>query len=100
MYDFQYELEGGEGTRNKIVFISWSPDEGALVMVSFILSSLRYRIAILHFETKGSGIGFQGVLCRSSLTLAAIAQNDLRIVKGEPQERPHWTSNGGSGKPR
>ena len=33
MYDFQYELEGGEGTRNKIVFISWSPDEGALVMV-------------------------------------------------------------------
>ena len=33
VYDFQYELEGGEGTRNKIVFISWSPDEGALVMV-------------------------------------------------------------------
>ena len=53
MYDFQYELEGGEGTRyevsdfqiivgkandslsrNKIVFISWSPDEGTLVFVS------------------------------------------------------------------
>ncbi|KAL9002831.1 MAG: hypothetical protein Q9188_004256 [Gyalolechia gomerana] len=31
VYDFQYELEGGEGTRNKIVFISWSPDEGTLV---------------------------------------------------------------------
>ena len=35
VYDFQYELEGGEGTRNKIVFISWSPDEGALIMVRF-----------------------------------------------------------------
>ncbi|KAL8951807.1 MAG: hypothetical protein Q9222_002223 [Ikaeria aurantiellina] len=32
VYDFQYELEGGEGTRNKIVFIAWSPDEGTLVM--------------------------------------------------------------------
>ncbi|KAL9023136.1 MAG: hypothetical protein Q9196_007368 [Gyalolechia fulgens] len=31
VYDFQYELEGGEGTRNKIVFISWSPDDGTLV---------------------------------------------------------------------
>ncbi|KAL9008683.1 MAG: hypothetical protein Q9173_006212 [Seirophora scorigena] len=31
VYDFQYELDGGEGTRNKIVFISWSPDEGTLV---------------------------------------------------------------------
>ncbi|KAL9577601.1 MAG: hypothetical protein Q9212_006260 [Teloschistes hypoglaucus] len=31
VYDFQYELEAGEGTRNKIVFISWSPDEGTLV---------------------------------------------------------------------
>ena len=34
VYDFEYELEGGEGKRNKIVFLSWSPDEGALVMVS------------------------------------------------------------------
>ncbi|KAL8740011.1 MAG: hypothetical protein Q9190_007237 [Brigantiaea leucoxantha] len=31
VYDFEYELEAGEGTRNKIVFISWSPDEGTLV---------------------------------------------------------------------
>lgn len=33
VYDFQYELEAGEGIRNKIVFISWSPDEGTLVFV-------------------------------------------------------------------
>ena len=37
VYDFEYELEGGEGKRNKIVFISWSPDEGALVMVSIFI---------------------------------------------------------------
>ena len=100
MYDFQYELEGGEGTRNKIVFISWSPDEGALVMVSLALSFPKSSKAILRLEDKGSEIGFQGALCRSSLTLVAIAQNDLRIIEGEPQERPHWTSNRGSGKPR
>lgn len=34
VYDFQWELENGEGTRNKICFISWSPDEGTLVFVS------------------------------------------------------------------
>ncbi|MDI1489236.1 MAG: hypothetical protein OHK93_008514 [Ramalina farinacea] len=39
VYDFQYELEGGEGTRNKIVFISWSPDEGALVMPKMTYAS-------------------------------------------------------------
>ncbi|MCJ1230408.1 cofilin [Toensbergia leucococca] len=31
VYDFEYELEAGEGKRNKITFISWSPDEGTLV---------------------------------------------------------------------
>lgn len=31
VYDVDYELEGGEGKRSKITFISWSPDEGTLV---------------------------------------------------------------------
>ncbi|KAL2041767.1 hypothetical protein N7G274_005551 [Stereocaulon virgatum] len=31
VYDFEWELESGEGKRKKIVFISWSPDEGTLV---------------------------------------------------------------------
>jgi len=31
VYDFDYELESGEGKRSKITFISWSPDEGTLV---------------------------------------------------------------------
>ncbi|MCJ1353844.1 MAG: cofilin [Icmadophila ericetorum] len=31
VYDFEYELAEGEGKRNKITFISWSPDDGTLV---------------------------------------------------------------------
>ena len=27
VYDVQYDLESGEGTRNKITFISWCPDD-------------------------------------------------------------------------
>jgi cofilin len=27
VFDVQYELETGEGTRNKITFISWVPDD-------------------------------------------------------------------------
>lgn len=27
VYDFEYSLESGEGTRNKITFISWCPDD-------------------------------------------------------------------------
>ncbi|KAF2107568.1 hypothetical protein BDV96DRAFT_606411 [Lophiotrema nucula] len=27
VYDVQYELQSGEGTRNKITFISWIPDD-------------------------------------------------------------------------
>ena len=36
VYDFQWELENGEGTRNQLCFISWSPDDGTLVFVSFL----------------------------------------------------------------
>ncbi|KAL9122594.1 MAG: hypothetical protein Q9187_000847 [Circinaria calcarea] len=31
VYDLEYELDASEGKRNKIAFISWSPDEGTLV---------------------------------------------------------------------
>jgi hypothetical protein len=33
VYDFEYSLASGEGERNKIVFIAWSPDDAG-VMVS------------------------------------------------------------------
>lgn len=30
VYDVQYELAAGEGTRNKITFIAWSPDDAGI----------------------------------------------------------------------
>ncbi|KAI4155450.1 MAG: hypothetical protein LQ340_000996 [Diploschistes diacapsis] len=30
VYDFEYELASGEGKRNKITFIAWSPDDAAV----------------------------------------------------------------------
>ncbi|KAI1637433.1 cofilin/tropomyosin-type actin-binding protein [Biscogniauxia mediterranea] len=33
VYDFEYNLASGEGSRNKITFIAWSPDDAG-VMVS------------------------------------------------------------------
>ena len=79
VYDFQYELEGGEGTRNKIVFISWSPDEGTLVFVS---------ITILTSEGNAADRG------------QLIAKNDLRFLKGVAEERTPWLGRRSSGQPR
>jgi len=39
VYDFEYELESGEGKRSKIIFISWSPDEGTLVFARMTYAS-------------------------------------------------------------
>ncbi|KLU81598.1 cofilin [Magnaporthiopsis poae ATCC 64411] len=30
VYDFQYNLSSGEGERNKITFIAWSPDDASI----------------------------------------------------------------------
>jgi len=30
VYDFHYELPNGEGSRNKITFIAWSPDDAGI----------------------------------------------------------------------
>ncbi|KAH7370829.1 cofilin [Rhexocercosporidium sp. MPI-PUGE-AT-0058] len=30
VYDFNYELSSGEGTRSKITFIAWSPDDAGI----------------------------------------------------------------------
>lgn len=34
VYDLSYEAEGGAGTRNKIVFIAWSPDDAGIKVSS------------------------------------------------------------------
>ncbi|KAI0602181.1 hypothetical protein F4775DRAFT_227611 [Biscogniauxia sp. FL1348] len=33
VYDFEYNLASGEGSRNKITFIAWSPDDAGVMMV-------------------------------------------------------------------
>lgn len=40
IYDFEYDLGGGEGKRSKITFITWSPDD-AKVRSKMIYSSSR-----------------------------------------------------------
>lgn len=37
VYDVEYELESGEGTRNKITFISWIPDDSPQYVSSRIM---------------------------------------------------------------
>ncbi|KAK4115677.1 hypothetical protein N656DRAFT_765993 [Canariomyces notabilis] len=38
VYDFEYQLSSGEGVRNKITFIAWSPDDAG-VMAKMIYAS-------------------------------------------------------------
>jgi len=38
VYDVQYDLASGEGTRNKITFIAWSPDD-ANIMAKMVYAS-------------------------------------------------------------
>lgn len=38
VYDVEYELASGEGTRNKITFIAWSPDDAG-VMAKMVYAS-------------------------------------------------------------
>ncbi|KAF3071015.1 Cofilin [Daldinia childiae] len=38
VYDFEYNLASGEGSRNKITFIAWSPDD-ANVMAKMVYAS-------------------------------------------------------------
>ncbi|KAI1472056.1 uncharacterized protein F4812DRAFT_203660 [Daldinia caldariorum] len=38
VYDFEYSLSSGEGSRNKITFIAWSPDD-ANVMAKMVYAS-------------------------------------------------------------
>lgn len=39
VYDVQYELASGEGTRNKITFIAWSPDDAGIMAKMVYASS-------------------------------------------------------------
>jgi len=46
VYDFQYELPNGEGSRSKIVFISWSRDEGTLIFPRMTYASSKESLKV------------------------------------------------------
>ncbi|OJJ50802.1 hypothetical protein ASPZODRAFT_126748 [Penicilliopsis zonata CBS 506.65] len=59
VYDVEYELGGGEGKRNKIIFISWVPEESDR-MLRMIYASTREGLktalgpaASIHADEKG-----------------------------------------------
>jgi len=39
VYDFEYQLASGEGTRSKITFIAWSPDDAGIMAKMVYASS-------------------------------------------------------------
>ncbi|KAF8468279.1 hypothetical protein BDZ91DRAFT_656526 [Kalaharituber pfeilii] len=57
VYDFSYELDGGEGKRNKLVFFSWAPD-GAPVRSKMLYASskdaLRRALTGIGAEIQGT----------------------------------------------
>jgi len=40
VYDFNFELKEGEGTRSKIIFVFWCPDTAAVQVSTFIIFTL------------------------------------------------------------
>ncbi|KAL1405124.1 cofilin [Vanrija albida] len=57
VYDFQYELPGGEGTRNKLVFVQWSPDDANVRNKMIYASSkdaLHRRLEGIHIDVQAT----------------------------------------------
>ncbi|CAZ84875.1 unnamed protein product [Tuber melanosporum] len=70
IYDFTYDLPNGEGTRNKIVFFAWSPDDAPVrnkMLCASSKDSLRRSLTGVAAEIQGtdySEITFDVVLQR------------------------------------
>jgi len=57
IYDFTYDLPNGEGTRNKIVFFSWSPDDAPVrskMLCASSKDSLRRSLTGVAAEIQGT----------------------------------------------
>jgi len=72
VYDFEFLKEGeGEGKRNKLCFISWSPDDAKIKDKMVFASSretLRRRLDGIAFEVQGtdpSEISYETVLAKA-----------------------------------
>lgn len=72
VYDFEYELGGGEGKRSKIVFFTWSPDTAAIRSKMVYASSkdaLRRALNGVAADIQGtdfSEVAYESVLERVS----------------------------------
>ncbi|KAI0693208.1 hypothetical protein BC835DRAFT_1354443 [Cytidiella melzeri] len=57
VYDFEYEAEAGAGKRNKLIFISWSPDDAKIKSKMLYASSrdaLRRALVGIASEIQGT----------------------------------------------
>jgi len=76
VYDFEYELASGEGSRSKITFIAWSPDDAGIQSKMVYASSkdaLKRSLNGLAAEFQANDeddIEYQSVLSRVSKGLA------------------------------
>ncbi|KAG9241308.1 cofilin [Calycina marina] len=76
VYDFSYELASGEGTRSKITFIAWSPDDAGIQPKMIYASSkdaLKRALNGLAAEFQANDeddIEYQSVLAKVSKGLA------------------------------
>jgi len=76
VYDFQYDLASGEGSRSKITFIAWSPDDAGIQPKMVYASSkdaLKRALNGIATEIQGNDeddIEYQTVLTRVSKGLA------------------------------
>jgi hypothetical protein len=76
VYDFQYDLASGEGSRSKITFIAWSPDDAGIQPKMVYASSkdaLKRALNGIATEIQGNDeddIEYQTVLTKVSKGLA------------------------------
>ncbi|WVN85563.1 uncharacterized protein L203_100711 [Cryptococcus depauperatus CBS 7841] len=57
VYDYEFTLPGGEGTRNKLCFVSWSPDTAKIKDKMLFASSrdaLRRTLVGIHIEIQAT----------------------------------------------
>ncbi|WWC68408.1 cofilin [Kwoniella pini CBS 10737] len=73
VYDFEFTLPGGEGIRNKLVFVVWSPDDANVknkMMFASSKDALRRRLEGIHIEIQATDF--------SEITKDAILEKALR----------------------
>lgn len=68
IYDFEYEIGGGEGKRSKIVFFTWSPDTAPIrAKMVYASSKDALRKALNGISTDIQGTDFSEVAYESVL---------------------------------